>query len=80
VSKVLQKIPDTLQQAWESINNANSAHLNVGSLIEMIEHLVDSPFPIANSWTGDPAYLLHSIQQFIHTPFVVSTSNRRGQG
>jgi hypothetical protein len=66
LSNLLQSIPDTLQQAWSSITNANASLLKVASTIETTELLLQSLFPLTSSWQGDQTHI-HDIFEFIHS-------------
>jgi hypothetical protein len=63
---LLRSIPDTLQQAWSSITNANASLLKVASTIETTEHLLQSLSPLASSWQGDQTHI-PEIFEFIHS-------------
>src|SRR5208282_2949353 len=57
----LMIIPDTLRQAWASINNASDSLSEAESKISMAEKLLNSIFPTASGWNN------RYISQFLKT-------------
>jgi hypothetical protein len=57
-----QSVAEVLRQTWSSINDASDSLLKLGPKVEKAEQLLNSLFPSAASWKGDPARIHYAFE------------------